>query len=208
MTRILLIRHGNTDYLGNRLAGRAPGVHLNPSGMQQAERLAQALAHFPIKAIYSSPLERTLETARPLAQRLQMPVRIEHAFMEVNYGDLEGRTFKQIQRLKIWKQVHQAPSQVTFPGGESFVAIQQRAVHIIAEICQKFPAAEVLVACFTHGDVIRLALTHYLEMPLDAFQRLFIQTASISVIDFQPPKHTVLQINHQPDQVIALPASP
>jgi probable phosphoglycerate mutase len=205
MTIILLIRHGNTDYLGSRLAGCTPGVHLNASGLQQAEQLTQALATMPIKAIFSSPLERTLETARPLAQRLRMPIHIERAFIEVNYGDLQGKTFKQIQRLKVWKQVHQAPSQVTFPGGEPFTAIQQRAVQAVTAICSQFAGADDLVACFTHGDVIRLTLAHYLGMPLDFFQRLFIQTASVSVVAFQPQKHTVLQINHQPGQVLALP---
>lgn len=208
MTIILLIRHGNTNYLGNRLSGCTPGVHLNASGIQQAELLAQSLANLPIKAIFSSPLERTLETARPLAQHLQLPIRIERALIEVNYGSLQGKTFKQIQRLKVWKQMHLAPSQVTFPGGESFNAIQQRAVKAVAAICSQFSAADDLVACFTHGDVIRLTLAHYLDMPLDSFQRLFIQTASLSVIAFQPEKHTILQINHQPGQVIALPLRP
>lgn len=204
MTIILLIRHGDTDYLGNRLAGCTPGVHLNENGEQQAQALAQALSQLPIKAIFSSPLERTLETARPLATLLRLPIRTERALVEVNYGELQGKTFKQIRHLRIWKLVHQAPSQVTFPGGESFTAIQQRAVHAISTISSQFAPSD-LVACFTHGDVIRLALAHFLEMPLDSYQRLFINTASVSVISFQKDKLTVVQVNHQPAQTITLP---
>ncbi|MBE0696285.1 MAG: histidine phosphatase family protein, partial [Anaerolineaceae bacterium] len=74
MTTLLLIRHGENSMVGKRLAGRLPDVHLNEKGKQEAEQLAKVLGKAPIKAVYSSPLERAVETAEPLAQVLNLPI--------------------------------------------------------------------------------------------------------------------------------------
>jgi probable phosphomutase (TIGR03848 family) len=182
MPTLLLIRHGDNDFIRrNRLAGRTPGVHLNERGRQQAEAVAQMLAKAPIKAVYSSPMERAVETAQPLAAALGLDVQIRPELIELNYGRWTGRTFKQLNRIKLWKVVHDNPAVVRFPGGESFVEVEQR-VSSELEAIAALHADDDIVACFTHGDVIRLAVTHFLQMPLNAFQRLSVQTTSISVI--------------------------
>jgi probable phosphomutase (TIGR03848 family) len=181
MTTILLIRHGENSMVGKRLAGRLPGVHLNENGKKQAEQLAQLLCNAPIKAIYSSPLERAVETAEPLAQALGLPVQIAPGLVELEYGDWQGRTLKQLSRRKLWKVVQEKPSEMQFPRGESFIAVQQRAVAEIERITAENDEKD-LVACFSHGDIIRLLVAHYLGVPLDLFQRVASSTASISVI--------------------------
>ena len=90
MAIFYLIRHGNNDLLGEKLAGRLPGVHLNQAGREQAERLAQALGDKPIKAVYASPLERTLETAQPIAAVHHLEVHNSPALLEIDFGDWSG----------------------------------------------------------------------------------------------------------------------
>jgi probable phosphoglycerate mutase len=164
------------------LAGRTPGVHLNESGRQQAYTLAATLAAAPIKAIYSSPMERALETARPLAELKGLEVQQAQGLIEMDYGQWQGRTFKQLQRLKLWKLLMKDPAQVRFPVGESIFEAQERA-HLELEKIAAGLAEKDLVACFTHGDIIRLVAAYYLEMPLHAYHRLSAQTASISILN-------------------------
>ena len=181
MTTILLIRHGENNMVGKRLAGRLPRVHLNEKGKQQALQIAQALAKAPITAIYSSPLERAVETAEPLAQALGQTIQMAPGLIELDYGDWQGKTLKQLSRLKLWKIVQDKPSEMRFPKGESMVEVQNRAVAEVERIAAAHDDKE-LVACFSHGDIIRLLVAHYLAAPLDEFQRVASNTASISVV--------------------------
>jgi probable phosphoglycerate mutase len=182
MTTILLIRHGENNLVGKRLAGRLPDVHLNQKGQEQARQVAQALCQAPVKAIYSSPLERAVETAQPLAQALGLEIQLAPGLIELEYGDWSGKTLKQLGRRKLWKVVQEKPSEMRFPNGESFPEVQARAVAEIQRITAAHNAEDDLVACYSHGDVIRLLLSYFLGMPLDLFQRVGVSPASISVI--------------------------
>ena len=180
MTTLLLIRHGENNLVGKRLPGRMPGVHLNERGLKQAEALVPALQKAPLKAIYSSPLERARETAGPLAQALGLDVQLVTDLADVEVGEWAGRTLKSVRRLKAWKVVQEKPSAFRFPGGETFVEAQARAVAALDGIAARHP--EDVVACFTHADVVRLVTAHYLGMSLDTFQRLGADTTSITVV--------------------------
>ena len=180
MTLLLLIRHGENDYVGKRLAGRLPGIHLNERGRQQAERLAETLKDAPIRAIYSSPLERATDTAAPLAARLHLPIQIHAGLLEIDYGGLAGKTGKQLQRLKQWKQVQEQPSTYTFPNGESFITARERVTAALQEIAANHEDHD-LVACFSHHDSLTLAISALLDMPLDSYHKLSLGTASISL---------------------------
>lgn len=181
MTTLLLIRHGETDAVAKGiLAGRKRGVPLNEKGRKQAETVAQALMKAPIKHIYSSPMERAQETASYLSKLLNLPVLDAPGINETDIGDWTGRSVKQCARTKLWKVVQNKPSEMRFPGGESFAEIQVRAAAELRAIAERHP--EDLVACFSHADIIRLAAAHFLDMPLDAFQRLGIDTCSVTVV--------------------------
>ncbi len=193
MPTVLLIRHAANDYVGRRLAGRTPGVHLNERGQAQAQALAQALAKAPIKAIYSSPLERAVETARPLAQALGLEVQPRDGLAEIDFGGWVGKTIKQMARTKLWKVVQETPSQARFPHGESFLEAQQRICAAIDAIVAAHDEHD-LVACFSHSDAIKLALANYLGLPLDNFQRLSVDTTSISIVHF--PKQGTPHLSH------------
>ncbi len=181
MAVFLLIRHGENDYVGKRLAGRAPGVHLNEKGRQQAWLIASTLMKAPIKGIYSSPLERAVETATPLAHALNLEVCIQPDLTEIDFGGWQGKTGKQMRRMKLWKVVQETPSQMRFPGGESFVEAQARLCRGIEAIRDKHEDKD-LVACFSHNDAISLIVANYLGLPLDKFQRLSVSTASVTVL--------------------------
>lgn len=181
MPTFLLIRHGLNDWVGKKLAGRMPGVRLNATGWAQAEALAACLKGIQLKAIYASPLERTLETAAPLAAAYGLETIPAESLIEANFGDWMGKSLRLLQRDPRWYEVRYHPAGFRFPNGESFAETQVRMVKLLEELRQAW-ADEDFIACFSHGDNIRMTLAHYLDMPLDAFQRLSIEPASISVL--------------------------
>lgn len=194
MAIFLLIRHGENDWVGKKLAGRLPGVHLNKNGLTQAEELASSLRNLPIKAIYSSPLERAMETARPLAEAKALEINICENLSEINFGNWQGKTIKQMRRMKLWNTVQKQPSLMQFPNGESFVNAQKRLVSCISEINEKYEPFDLL-ACFSHSDAIRLLVANYLDIPLDSFQRIHINTASVSVLVLTKEHISVPHVN-------------
>lgn len=202
MPILLLIRHGDNDVFKTRLAGRMPGVHLNADGLRQAKLLAQSLANAPLAAIYSSPLERALETAAPLAEAHRLEVQIHPGLIEIGYGRLQGRTYKQVQRMKVWKQVHEQPSAVQFPGGERMTDVLQRVVAALDELSAQHTEQQV-IACVTHGDVVRLAVAHYLGLPLDEYNRFMVSTASVTTLALGNGRARLLNLNQ-----VAQPAWP
>lgn len=193
MTTLYLIRHGENDFIRRRkLAGWLPGIHLNRLGRAQAEALVGLLEDTRLEAIYSSPLERARETAMPLARSQHLPIRRRAALGETRYGRWEGQSLARLQTHGLWKQVQTTPSLVTFPGGESFRLLQARVVGELERILRQHRGA---VACFSHADPIKLALAHYLGQPLDLFQRLVIEPASISTVVLQDGRVRVQAMN-------------
>lgn len=181
MAIFYLIRHGHNDLLGEKLAGRTPGVHLNQAGREQAERLAQVLGDQPIKAVTTSPLERAQETAQPIAAAHQLEVQLSDDLLEIDFGDWTGQTFETLKGDALWEQVQECPSNVRFPNGESFAEAQARAVREITRVSKAYSQEDRLV-CVSHSDVIRLIVAHFLGMPLDTFQRLRVAPGSLSVL--------------------------
>jgi probable phosphoglycerate mutase len=184
MTQIYLVRHGENEFVGRRLPGLLPGVHLNAHGLRQAEALAELLAPVRLKAVYASPLERTVETATPIAERQGLQVITRHGLLEVDIGSWQGGTLKSLRRRKLWYAVQHTPSLMRFPEGESFSEAQARVVQELDALRQAHPADKDAFACVAHADVIKLAIAHYLGLPLDLFQRLVVTPASISILAF------------------------
>jgi probable phosphoglycerate mutase len=196
MPILLLIRHGENEYTRTgKLAGWLPHVHLNEHGQKQAEALARRLGKAPLIALYSSPLERARETAAPLAKAKGLRVKIVDDLGEVRYGAWTGHSLKQLARTKLWRVVQQQPSQMEFPGGETLRAVQARAVEAVERIARDHARARGLVACVSHGDVIKLIAAHYLGVPLDLFQRLVVSTASITTLRLGPGQPALVKLN-------------
>ena len=179
---LLLIRHATNDWVGKRLAGWTPGVHLNDEGRAQAVALARRLAVIPLDAIYCSPLERTLETAEPLAAAHGLNIEIREALGESRIGDWTGRTLEELQKEDLWAVVQAYPGGVRFPGGESMHETQARMVAALDAIRGAHPGQTVAVV--SHSDPIKLAVAYYAGLPLDLFQRLVISPASVTALAF------------------------
>lgn len=194
MTDLLLIRHATNNWVGDRLAGWTPGVHLNEPGLAQAAALAERLAAWPISAIYSSPLERAMETAQAVAtQHDGLQVVIEDGLGESRYGDWTGRSIQDLAKTPEWLQVQFTPGLARFPNGESLGEMQARAVAAVERLRRQHPNG--VLAIFSHADVIKAVAAYYAGMPFDLFQRLVIDTASVTWIRFTPHGPRLLRLN-------------
>lgn len=197
MATIMLIRHGENDYVKKGLlAGRLPGVHLNKNGQKQAQTLADRLKDAPIKAVYSSPMERAMETGAPLAQALGLEICPRPGLIEVDVGEWQDQKLKALRRLKQWKVVQFAPARFRFPGGETFAEGQHRICKELETLSGEHEPND-LVACVSHADPIRLAVAFYLGMPLDMFQRLVVSPASVTVLRLDELGAHVLTLNYE-----------
>jgi probable phosphomutase (TIGR03848 family) len=203
MPIFLLIRHGENDFLKqSRLPGRLPDIHLNERGREQAAALSETLKTLPIRAIYSSPLERAVETAEPLAKSLGLPIQLRDGLLDSDVGAWQGLQIKTLRRHPVWKLVQQQPSQACFPGGESFLAIQARLVREIEAIRVAHERRDMLAVIF-HSDPIKLVLAHYLGLPLDNIQRLSVSAGSVSILALAPSGARLAALNLRPPFVLA-----
>jgi probable phosphoglycerate mutase len=194
MMNLLLIRHADNDWVGKRLAGWTPKVHLNEKGRAQAENLVRLLAKVPLAAIYSSPLERSIETATPVAQAHGLTVEVRNGLGETRYGDWTGRALEELKEERLWPVIQVYPGGARFPGGESLRETQSRLLAELDTIRDVHP--EETVAVFSHSDPIKLAVAHYLGLPLDLFQRLTISPASITAFSFMGFGPRLVCMNH------------
>lgn len=203
MTQFLLIRHAVNDWVKTgKLAGWTPGVHLNELGNAQAEALGNRLAEQTIHAIYSSPLERTMETAEAIAaHHPKLSVNTLEGIGEVRYGDWQGKSLGRLRRKKLWYNVQHNPIRVQFPEGETMRGAQARAVDTLEQLQQRHPGKTVVLV--SHSDVIKMIVAHYLGVHLDLFQRINISPASLTVIQLgsgMPFIHVVNDTSHHPKE--------
>jgi probable phosphoglycerate mutase len=193
-TTVLLIRHGENKWAkSQKLAGRTGGIHLNRYGRQQARALGKRLADIKLSAIYASPLERTMETARAIAKPHKLKVKPHSGILEVDYGDWTGRAIKKLSQKKSWATIQFHPSGASFPNGETMYGIQTRMVQAINTLVAHHPGQTIAV--IGHADLIKAAVAHYLGVHFDLFQRIVISTASLTAISFNPMGPRVLTVN-------------
>jgi probable phosphomutase (TIGR03848 family) len=199
MPIILLVRHGENEFVKTgRLAGQQPGVHLNEKGREQAQSVAIRLNKAPIKAIYSSPLERAMETAEPLAKILELPIIQRAGLIETDCGEWQNQKVKALSRLKKWKIVQSNPSTFRFPGGESIREVHARVTAELSALSERYDSTDV-VACFSHADPIKLAVAYFIGLPLDLFQRLTIAPGSVTALALTESGSRLLTLNVEAD---------
>lgn len=179
-TTILLIRHGSNPKVGKGLTGWLAGVSLDENGRRQAEAVASALSAQTLDAIYSSPLERALETAEPLALVKGLRIIPDPSFGEVRFGDWQGKDFIEIEKDPIWRRFNDFRSGTRAPNGELMLETQARMVAGLLNIATRHPGE--CVAVFSHADAIKSAVCWILGIPLDFHLRLEILPASVTTI--------------------------
>lgn len=192
-TTVLLVRHGKTASTGKVLPGRAPGLHLDDTGRQQAERAAELLGGVSATAVYCSPLERTRETAAPIAAAFGLRPKVERGLLEADFGEWTGAELKRLAKTPEWRQVQHAPSSFRFPGGESFAEMQFRIVGCI-ETLRRRHQGETIV-CVSHADPIKALLADALGVHLDLFQRIVISPCAVSAVTWAGVSPAVLALN-------------
>jgi probable phosphomutase (TIGR03848 family) len=210
-TVILFVRHGSTATTGKELPGRASGLHLSDAGRGQAESVAARIAapasgngrqRRGVAAVYSSPLERTRETAAPIADATGCQVQVDDGLLELDIGDWTGLELKAARKRPEWATIQRYPSGFTFPGGESFTDMQARIVACVERVRSAHPGETVVAV--SHADPIRAAVAHAMGTHLDLFQRVVISPCSLTAVAYGDGGPMVLTVNSSVDTAAAL----
>lgn len=194
MAKFLLIRHATNDTVGKRIAGRIKDLHLNEEGKQQAVDLANRLKHLPISALYSSPLERAIETAEPLAEMLHLKINAHPGLLEINFGEWTNKTIEELNNDIVFNRFNSFRSCTRIPGGELMTEAQLRIIQCIGELNSSH--SNETVAIFSHADMIKAAIAYYAGIHIDLFQRIEVSPASVSIIELFGNSARIDLLNH------------
>ncbi|HVW37200.1 MAG TPA: histidine phosphatase family protein [Pirellulales bacterium] len=178
------VRHGESTYnVEGRLQGQSDEPRLSPLGQRHAAALAAALARLPIEAIYASPLTRAMETARPLADALKLPIETDDRLKEINIGVFQGLLAAEIGDVHPEATARWRSSDADFriPGGESRRDLMQRAAAAFEAIREK---SHRQVAVVAHGGVLAAALKALLNVPAER-NPFMLYNGSISRIEWE-----------------------
>ena len=202
-TTVLFVRHGQTPTTGTTLPGRAPGLHLAERGREQADAAGVRIAALGrVRAVYASPMERTRETAAPIARACGLRVRTHRGLIEADFGRWTGKKLSALRKLPEWTTVQRYPSGFRFPGGESFPEMQTRMTGAVTELVARHPG-ETIVAV-SHADTIKAAVADAAGTPLDLFQRIVVSPCSVSAVTYTSEGPIVLTVNSTGDDLSAL----
>lgn len=201
MPHIYLVRHGRTT--ANKdgiLAGRTKGVNLDSEGLKQVLNTSFVLSDVKFKKIFSSPMERCIATTEIILKNNNHKSKflISNDLNECDYGKWQNRKLKDLRKEKLWQQVQNCPSKVTFPGGESFNNILNRFKKFIIKESSKLKKDENLLIV-SHGDPIRLFIAFSLGIEMDKFQKVMIDPSSISIVDIWKKNIIVKSMNNRLD---------
>lgn len=199
VTTFLLVRHGHCEPVGQAIAGRSAGVHLSERGKAEVTSLASRLSALPITAVYSSPLERALETAAPIAERKGLLVATAPGLIEIDFGEWTGKTLAELDRLPAWQAFNRFRSGARIPGGEGPADVLSRSLAELDRLSRAHPDSRDLVVVVSHGDVLRSLVAHFLGCPLDLLHRFELSPASVSVLQLESYGPRLLQLNWTAD---------
>jgi probable phosphoglycerate mutase len=180
-TTLVLVRHAVTAQTGPLLSGRAPGIDLSETGIEQAQAVAKRLSVLPVRAVYASPIERTRQTAEHIAAHHNLEVRELPGVIEADYGEWTGGKIADLAKTDLWRTVQIVPSRARFPGGESISEMQGRMVTALEQVIADH--AGELVVVVSHADPIKAAIAHFNGVHLDLFQRVIVSPASVTVFE-------------------------
>jgi probable phosphoglycerate mutase len=179
-TTVFLVRHGAHDQLGKTLSGRMDGVSLSELGRREAEALATRLRGEGLETVYASPLQRTRDTAAPIAAAAGAPLRFDDDLLEVDFGPWSGRTFDELRSDPAWAVWQRDRGVARPPGGETMVEVQARLRRWLDCACARHP--EGRIAAVTHAEVIKALVAYTLGFSLDQHGRLEVSPASLTTI--------------------------
>jgi probable phosphoglycerate mutase len=209
VTTVLLLRHGLTALTGPILSGWTPGLHLDERGRAQVASLGERIRAVPLAAIVSSPLERCRETAEAVlaGREPAPPLHVDERLGEVHYGSWTGRPFTELTKDPLWRVVQAHPSAAVFPDGEGLAAMAARAAEAVRDWNERL-GPDAMYALVSHADVIKSLIADALGLHLDGYQRIMVDPASLSVIQYTPLRTFVVRVNDSGGGVEALVPRP
>lgn len=196
MTRLLIVRHGETEW---NVEGRIQGhtnSNLSKRGVAQARALAQRLARWKIDAVYSSDLTRAMDTIAAAAKAHKLSAQPRAALREKGFGDWEGRTVAEVSEgyPELWKRYHvERELNTPIPGGESWTQVQTRILGVLHEILETNPE-DATVVIVGHGAALRPILLDAMQAPLSCLPRISLDNASLSIVEYKAPHGGRLQL--------------
>ncbi len=198
MSRLVFLRHAHSTANNQGvLSGRLPGVSLSKDGFSQAEALVERLGASSFDEVLVSPMERCSQTISPWLQSRYSKAlgkyRIEDNLNEVDYGLWSGRKLSRLSKEPLWKIIQSTPSKVQFPQGEKIKGAQKRAIKSVHEAHANKKSGTFLFV--SHGDIIKATVASLIGLPLDSFQNLIINPASLTVLDFDGRSGRLLAFN-------------
>jgi probable phosphoglycerate mutase len=195
---VLFVRHGATPTTGKVLPGQAPGLHLSDAGKAQVATTAESIARLgSVTAIYTSPMDRTKETAAAIGAATGIKAKVLAGLADPDTGEWTNKELKALYRLPEWRTVQHHPTGFRFPGGESFTEVAARVTASVERIVRDH-AGQTVVAV-SHADAIRIVLAGAMGSPLDLWDRLTVGPASVSAVAYRPDGAQVLCMNATAD---------
>jgi alpha-ribazole phosphatase len=187
VTRLVLIRHGETDWnVEGRYQGQADPP-LNERGWTQARQLAEALQDQPLDVLYASDLRRAAETAAAIGQATGLAVHYDPRLREIHQGEWQGLLVTEIEQRypDLFRRWREAPLTVTLPGGESIAQMRERVLAAVEEIVRRHPGQRV--ALVIHKLPIAVIKCHYQDIPLEHIWDLIPPNAGWEVVTVNHP---------------------
>jgi|SRR5688572_24897857 len=182
MTTFFLIRHAHCDGVGQVLWGRRRDVHLSADGRSAARTLAQRVAPNRLDAIYSSPLERAVETAEAIAKHCdRVPVRVIESLNELDFGDWTGVSIESLDRDPLWQRFNSVRTRTPIPGGESILDAQTRIVDELKRLTVTHDNGQVAIV--SHAEMIKIALAYFAKLDIDRPDLFNVPPCSVSVLE-------------------------
>ena len=195
MSRLLLVRHGITEFNSTRRFAGYSDVELSTDGYHQVEKLRDRLANEKIDAIYSSDLKRALATAEVISSERELEIVPCPELREMNYGEVEGLTFDEISRSypEVAELVRNSLLQLKFPGGESFEEFVERTITFMNRLNKHAPEHTILIT--SHNGPLRVLMCHLLEIDQNHWRQIRIDNASLSIVDTYPQRVIISLLN-------------
>ncbi len=195
MPQLYLLRHAQSEAnQSGILAGPDNSVNLSDKGRAQSLKVSKHLKNIEFREIYCSPITRCIQTIEPfLSSRKDIPFIHEERIKEMNYGRWNGKHLEELSRKRDWQKIQKSPSKFTFPDGESFNQLRKRVSNFLTDMEGK--DGSILIV--SHGDVIKMILACTLSLPTDKFQNFVISPASISIVNYDPGKRSVISLNQK-----------
>jgi probable phosphomutase (TIGR03848 family) len=194
VTTLIFLRHAHS--VANKagvLAGRLPNIELSAKGLRQAKKLVNVLDGIQIDRVFVSPISRCKDSIEPWLKKHRRRIQVDQAFQEMDYGDWSGLKLSELSKMNEWQLIQKSPEDFKFPGGESFKAAAKRVKLGMNQIANTYPDKTILVV--SHGDIIKLAIAQTLDMKLNHFQRIVVDPASFTVIQWGAKQKTLMAAN-------------